>query len=46
MYNREDVDAMVVATVMEEERKTKERDELFDDFQPGENKIKKKVLMA
>jgi len=46
MYNTEDVDAMVAATVMEEDRQKKEEESLFDDFRPGEKSKKRKVLTA
>lgn len=46
VYNAEDVDAMVTATVMEEEKQRLQEEALFEDFKPGEKSKKKKVLMA
>ncbi|KAK8392988.1 hypothetical protein O3P69_013196 [Scylla paramamosain] len=46
VYNAEDVDAMVTATVMEQEKQRQQEEALFTDFRPGEMNKKKKVLMA
>lgn len=47
MYNAEDVDAMVAATVKDQQAKEKEIEALFHDYRPGENMIVKKgVIMA
>ena len=46
VYNAEDVDAMVTATVMEQEKQRQQEEALFTDFKPGETNKKKKVLMA
>ena len=47
MYNAEDVDAMVAATVKDEKVKEKELENLFADYRPGEKTvIKKGVIMA
>ncbi|KAK7083090.1 hypothetical protein SK128_015196 [Halocaridina rubra] len=46
LYNAEDVDAMVAATVLEEETKRKKEEALFEDIRYGDKSKKRKVLMA
>ncbi|KAF2350282.1 hypothetical protein FHG87_018961 [Trinorchestia longiramus] len=45
-YNTEDVDAMVAAAVLDQEKERQETEALFEDFKPGLHAKKRKVLVG